>query len=74
MVWSLRPSDVEVELLQVSRNIYESLEEETGVAPGWIKNGGIFIAYDDVSLKIIFYNQKGKRNVKTLKLSNLYSY
>lgn len=49
MVWSLRPSDVEVELLQVSRNIYQSLEEETGLAPGWMKIGGIFIAYDNVS-------------------------
>ncbi|XP_033227551.1 sarcosine dehydrogenase, mitochondrial isoform X2 [Belonocnema kinseyi] len=48
MVWSLRPSDVEVELLQVSKNIYQSLEEETGLAPGWMKIGGIFIAYDNV--------------------------
>lgn len=48
MVWSLRPNDVEVELLRNSRKVYENLERETGINPGWINNGGIFIAYDKV--------------------------
>ncbi|XP_051158865.1 sarcosine dehydrogenase, mitochondrial [Leptopilina boulardi] len=50
MVWSLRPNDVEVELLRNSRKVYENLERETGINPGWINNGGIFIAYDKVRM------------------------
>ncbi|KAK2188591.1 hypothetical protein NP493_127g01000 [Ridgeia piscesae] len=44
LVWSLRPSDTEVQLLHRSIELMETLEEETGVNPGWINNGGLFIA------------------------------
>lgn len=37
-------------LLARSRNMLMTLEEETGVNPGWIQNGGLFIAHDKVSL------------------------
>lgn len=44
LVWRLRPSDVEIQLLSHMVNLVNSLEEETQVNPGWINNGGIFIA------------------------------
>lgn len=45
LLWQLRPSDVEVELLAHTRNVVsKDLEEETGLHTGWIQNGGIFIA------------------------------
>ncbi|VVC89555.1 unnamed protein product [Leptidea sinapis] len=47
LVWSLRPSDLEVKLLQDSRNVYNSLEKETGEYAGWINNGGLFISRNE---------------------------
>jgi len=44
LVWSLRPNDIDVELLTSSRELMQNLEAETGVHPGWINNGGLFIA------------------------------
>ncbi|MEE6505307.1 hypothetical protein FKM82_005492 [Ascaphus truei] len=45
LLWQLRPSDVEVELLAHTRNVVsEDLEQETGLHTGWIQNGGLFIA------------------------------
>ncbi|XP_026545605.1 sarcosine dehydrogenase, mitochondrial-like [Notechis scutatus] len=45
LLWQLRPSDVEVELLTHTRNVISwELEEETGLHSGWIQNGGLFIA------------------------------
>lgn len=45
LLWQLRPSDVEVELLAHTRNVIsKDLEEETGLHTGWIENGGLFIA------------------------------
>lgn len=45
LLWQLRPSDVEVELLAHTRNVVSwELEEETGLHTGWIQNGGLFIA------------------------------
>ena len=44
LVWSLRPNDLEVELLRISRQVMGRLEEETGIHSGWINNGGLFIA------------------------------
>lgn len=48
LVWRLRPSDVEIELLNSTRNVLMRLEEETGLDPGWINNGGLFIAHSKV--------------------------
>lgn len=51
LIWSIRgPSDVEMELLNVTKGILNSLEEETGINPGWINNGGIYIAHSDERL------------------------
>ncbi|XP_013144694.1 PREDICTED: sarcosine dehydrogenase, mitochondrial [Papilio polytes] len=44
LVWSLRPCDLEVRLLQDSRSVYSGLEKETGDYAGWINNGGLFIS------------------------------
>ncbi|XP_020837604.1 sarcosine dehydrogenase, mitochondrial isoform X2 [Phascolarctos cinereus] len=45
LLWQLRPSDMEVELLAHTRQVVShDLEEETGVHTGWIQNGGLFIA------------------------------
>ncbi|XP_023344278.1 sarcosine dehydrogenase, mitochondrial isoform X2 [Eurytemora carolleeae] len=44
LVWRLRPSDVEIQLLGHTHKILSSLEAETGLDPGWINNGGLFIA------------------------------
>jgi len=44
LVWRLRPSDVEIQLLTHMVNLCGQLEQETGINPGWINNGGIFIA------------------------------
>ncbi|XP_071443435.1 sarcosine dehydrogenase, mitochondrial isoform X1 [Hetaerina americana] len=44
LVWRLRPSDVEIALLDSTRNLLKRLEEETGLNSGWIQNGGLFIA------------------------------
>lgn len=45
LVWRLRPNDTEIELLNYTRHMARDvLEEETGQSPGWIENGGLFIA------------------------------
>uniref|UniRef100_A0A8C7JAL2 Sarcosine dehydrogenase, mitochondrial n=1 Tax=Oncorhynchus kisutch TaxID=8019 RepID=A0A8C7JAL2_ONCKI len=45
LLWQLRPSDVEVELLAHTRQVIShDLEQETGLETGWIQNGGLFIA------------------------------
>jgi len=44
LVWSLRPNDIDVQLLTASRQLMQNLETETGIHPGWINNGGLFIA------------------------------
>ncbi|KAM8796627.1 sarcosine dehydrogenase, mitochondrial [Eudromia elegans] len=45
LLWQLRPSDVEVELLAHTRRVVsQELPEETGLHTGWVQNGGLFIA------------------------------
>lgn len=44
LVWSLRPNDIDVHILTRSKEVMQSLQEETGIDPGWINNGGLFIA------------------------------
>lgn len=45
LVWRLRPSDIETELLNYTRDLGKTvLEDETGVSAGFNENGGIFIA------------------------------
>ncbi|KAK8726916.1 hypothetical protein OTU49_010127, partial [Cherax quadricarinatus] len=44
LLWRLRPSDTEIQLIHTTREMLIRLEQETGVNPGWINNGGLFIA------------------------------
>lgn len=45
LLWQLRPSDVEVELLAHTRDVVSrELPAETGLHTGWVENGGLFIA------------------------------
>ncbi|NXE23401.1 SARDH protein, partial [Ardeotis kori] len=45
LLWQLRPSDVEVELLAHTRDVVsQELPAETGLHTGWVENGGLFIA------------------------------
>lgn len=48
LVWRLRPNDVDVQLLNNSRDMLIDIQKETGLDPGWIQNGGIFIAHSEV--------------------------
>uniref|UniRef100_A0A0K8UZQ0 Sarcosine dehydrogenase, mitochondrial n=2 Tax=Bactrocera latifrons TaxID=174628 RepID=A0A0K8UZQ0_BACLA len=50
LIWRLRPNDVDIQLLNNSRNMLKQLEEDTGCDPGWIQNGGIFIAHTEKRL------------------------
>ena len=50
LVWSLRPNDTDIEILNASRKLMESLEADTGLHPGWINNGGLFIADNKMRL------------------------
>jgi len=53
LLWHLRGiCDIETELLKTSRLLYASLQEETGINPGWINNGGLCIAHYPVSVNI----------------------
>ncbi|KDR18080.1 Sarcosine dehydrogenase, mitochondrial, partial [Zootermopsis nevadensis] len=49
-IWRLRPNDVDTILLNDTRDVLMQLEPETGIDPGWIMNGGIFIAYNEERL------------------------
>ena len=44
LVWHLRPSDTEIEILGYSWELMKSLESVTGINTGYIQNGGLFIA------------------------------
>ncbi|XP_042228369.1 sarcosine dehydrogenase, mitochondrial-like [Homarus americanus] len=44
LLWRLRPSDSDIHLINTTRKLLLRLEEETGINPGWINNGGLFIA------------------------------
>ncbi|KAK4886911.1 hypothetical protein RN001_003182 [Aquatica leii] len=44
LVWRLRPSDVDIQLLSATTEQLLKLEEETGLNPGYVKNGGLFIS------------------------------
>jgi sarcosine dehydrogenase len=47
-IWRLRPNDVDTLLLNDTRDVLMQLEAETGLDPGWIMNGGLFISYNEV--------------------------
>ncbi|XP_046739990.1 sarcosine dehydrogenase, mitochondrial isoform X1 [Diprion similis] len=50
LIWRLRPNDVEMQLLHTTRELLMRLEAETGLNPGWINNGGLYIANSDIRM------------------------
>ncbi|EQC37078.1 sarcosine dehydrogenase [Saprolegnia diclina VS20] len=44
LLWRLRPSDIDIQLINHTRHLAKTLEAETGVSTGWVENGGLFIA------------------------------
>ncbi|XP_037027162.1 sarcosine dehydrogenase, mitochondrial-like [Bradysia coprophila] len=44
LMWRIRPNDVDIQLLNRSRDTILDIQENTEYDPGWIQNGGIFIA------------------------------
>lgn len=51
LVWSLRPNDVEINLLASTRKLLMTLEEKSGHNSGWINNGGLFISHSEERLQ-----------------------
>lgn len=45
-----RPNDTDIQLLKRTKEILKTLEAETGSDPGFINNGGIFIARTPVRI------------------------
>ncbi|XP_066595213.1 sarcosine dehydrogenase, mitochondrial [Prorops nasuta] len=46
LIWGMKNvNDLEMELLKVTREVLIHLEEETGINPGFISNGGLYIAH-----------------------------
>lgn len=50
--------------------VREVLEEETGVVPGWIENGGLFIA--STKERLDEYKRLGTVSDKILKITSLH--
>lgn len=48
LIWRLRPSDTDIELLNRTVGLLGTIEAETGLNPGWKNNGGLFIANNKV--------------------------
>jgi len=51
ILWRLRPDDVLIKLLNSTCDLLMQLETETGVDPGWVNNGGLFIASTKVCVQ-----------------------
>lgn len=49
LIWRLRPNDIDIELLNNSRKMLKELNDNVDLDPGWIQNGGIFLAHSKVS-------------------------
>lgn len=48
LLWRLRPADTDIELIDHTRHLARNvLEQETSLSPGWIENGGLFIASNE---------------------------
>lgn len=53
LIWSLRPNDVEIQLLSDTRKQIINIKEETGIDPGWTENGGLYIAHNKVIFQLL---------------------
>jgi sarcosine dehydrogenase len=48
LLWRLRPNDTDIQLIAKTHEILQVIEAETGINPGWVNNGGMFIAHNQV--------------------------
>lgn len=54
LIWTISARDIEIQLLNASRELVIRIQEETGVDPLWNNNGGIQVARTKVTaLKVI---------------------
>lgn len=44
LLWRLLPDESQTLLINITRDLFNTLEEETGVESGFYMNGGLFIA------------------------------
>ncbi|XP_062516282.1 sarcosine dehydrogenase, mitochondrial-like [Corticium candelabrum] len=45
LLWRLKPNDVDVQLLRRTRDmVRDELEKESGISPGFVENGSLFVA------------------------------
>jgi hypothetical protein len=49
LIMQLRPSDLEIQLRARTRALLTTLQQETGLDPGWHNNGGLYVARSKVS-------------------------
>ena len=55
MMNTLRSSVNESKLMSHTRNLITTIEDETGVSPGWIKHGGLTITKNEKFLNELRY-------------------
>ncbi|XP_031636149.1 sarcosine dehydrogenase, mitochondrial-like, partial [Contarinia nasturtii] len=50
LMWRIRPNDVDIQLLNRTRDTVLDIKNNTDFDPGWIENGGLFIARNKLRL------------------------
>ncbi|XP_055319034.1 sarcosine dehydrogenase, mitochondrial-like [Sitodiplosis mosellana] len=50
LLWRIRPSDVDIQLLNRSRDMLIDIKENTEFDPGWQQKGGLFIAHEKIRI------------------------
>ncbi|XP_014248912.1 sarcosine dehydrogenase, mitochondrial [Cimex lectularius] len=50
LIMQMRANDIEIQLRSTTKNLLASLQEETGIDPGWHNNGGLYIARSKIRL------------------------
>lgn len=48
LLWRIRPNDVDIQLLNRSRDMLIDIKQNTEFDPGWQQRGGLFIAHQKV--------------------------
>ncbi|XP_055319035.1 sarcosine dehydrogenase, mitochondrial-like [Sitodiplosis mosellana] len=50
LMWRIRPNDTDIQLLNSTRDTVIDIKNNTEYDPGWIQNGGLFIARNKIRL------------------------
>ena len=48
LVWGLRPNDVEIQLLNATKKVFQEL----GTESSWTQDGGLYIAHTKVNIRM----------------------